>query len=228
MIHVQNRELVVPGQWLAEGDFKVKRGAYMIGNKVFSSVVGLADIERRTIGVIALEGCYEPTPGDDVIGIVADSHLYGWVIDLNSPYQGELSTQDVLGKRANVFTVDLNNYFRVGDLIFAKVREVTALRRVELDVRGAGYGKLKGGKLVEITPVKIPRVLGRRRSMLNMIQSVTGCTIKVGQNGRVVIMTGDERKFLAIAQALRMIEREAHTTGLTDRIKAFLDGMMQR
>jgi exosome complex component RRP4 len=63
--------------------------------------------------------------------------------------------------------------------------------------------------------------------MLSMIQTVTGCTLKVGQNGRVVIMSEEEKKVEAITEALRMIDREAHTSGLTDRVKAFLEGRIK-
>lgn len=185
-------------------------------------MVGLAEVEERGVSVIALEGCYEPKMGDDVVGVVSDSHLYGWTVDINSPYMGDLFAQELLGK-VDVFKVELGAYLRVGDLIFAKIGEVSTLRKVKLLARGPGYGKLKGGRLVEITPVKTPRVIGKRGSMLSMIQTVTGCTLKVGQNGRVVIMSEEEEKVSAITEALRMIEREAHTSGLTDRVKAFLE-----
>jgi exosome complex component RRP4 len=64
--------------------------------------------------------------------------------------------------------------------------------------------------------------------MLRMIQTATGCTLKVGQNGRVVILSEDEEKVSAITEALRMIDREAHTSGLTDRVKAFLEERIKK
>ena len=221
VIHVPNRTLVLPGELLAEGDLKAGRGAYKEDQRIFSSVVGLAEISEKEVSVIALEGCYEPRVGDDVIGVIIDSHMYGWLVDINSPYVGELYAQEVLGKMST--KTELSSYLRIGDLIFAKVKEVTPLKRVKLQTRGAGYGKMKGGRLVEITPVKTPRVIGKRRSMLSMIQSVTGCALKVGQNGRIVIMSEDDEKISAITEALYMIEREAHTSGLTDRVKGFLE-----
>ncbi|MEM2618431.1 MAG: exosome complex RNA-binding protein Rrp4 [Candidatus Hadarchaeales archaeon] len=221
MICVQNRELVVPGQLLAEGELRAGKGAYREGKRIYSSVVGLARVGEKEVGVIALEGCYEPTVGDDVIGVVTDRHPHGWIIDLNSPYEGNLFAWDLLGK-VDVFRVDLSSHLAIGDLLFARVTEVTPMRRVGLEARGPGYGKLRGGWLVEITPVKIPRVIGRHRSMISMIQSVTGCTLRVGQNGRIVIL-GPQEKVAPLVEAIRMIEREAHTGGLTDRVKAFLE-----
>jgi exosome complex component RRP4 len=222
IVHVPNRALVVPGELLAEGDLRAGRGAYKEGQKIFSSVVGLVEIGEKEVSVIALEGCYEPRVGDDVVGVIVDSHMYGWIVDINSPYMGDLYAQDLLSK-VDVTRVELSSYLKRGDLIFAKIGEVTSLRKVKLQARGAGYGKLKGGRLVEITPVKTPRVIGKRQSMLSMIQSVTGCILKVGQNGRIIIMSEDDKKISAITEALYMIEREAHTSGLTDRVKVFLE-----
>jgi exosome complex component RRP4 len=78
------------------------------------------------------------------------------------------------------------------------------------------------GQTIEVTPTKIPRVIGKKGSMITTIKNETGCQIMIGQNGRIAI-TGktpeDER--LAI-MAIRMIEQEAHTTGLTDRVTEML------
>ncbi len=222
MILVKERELVVPGQLLAEGEMKAGKGAYRDGKRIYSCVTGLVEVKKGEIGVIALEGAYEPKVGDDVIGLVVDSHPYGWKVDVRAPTEADLWAQDAIGK-VNVFRVNLSSFLRVGDMIYAKVLEVTGQRKIRLSIRGKGYGKLKEGWLVEITPVKTPRVIGRRRSMLNTIRQVMGCELKVGQNGRIVIQTNDSRKFMLISQALKKIEREAHTTGLTDRIKALLE-----
>jgi len=54
--------------------------------------------------------------------------------------------------------------------------------------------------------------------MVNMIKDETGCQITIGQNGLILIngkTPEDER--IAI-MAIRKIEEEAHTTGLTNRI----------
>jgi len=45
MIHVRHRELVVPGQLVAEGDYRLRDGAYREGKQVYSSVVGLAYLQ---------------------------------------------------------------------------------------------------------------------------------------------------------------------------------------
>jgi exosome complex component RRP4 len=73
-----------------------------------------------------------------------------------------------------------------------------------------------------VTPTKIPRVIGRKGSMISMIKQETGCQIILGLNG-VVLVTGKnlEDEELAIS-AIKKIEEESHTSGLTDRITQLL------
>ena len=108
--------------------------------------------------------------------------------------------------------------FDVGDLIIANVVEYDRTRDPLLTVREPGLGKIVRGQLFEVTPTKIPRIIGRQGSMVGMIKRETGCQMTIGQNGLVLISgrsVEDER--LAV-MALRKIEKESHTSGLTDRV----------
>ena len=58
--------------------------------------------------------------------------------------------------------------------------------------------------------------------MITMLKKETGTDIVPGQNG-VILATGtnpDQER--TAVEAIYMIEREAHTTGLTDRVKAMI------
>ncbi|MEM2734784.1 MAG: KH domain-containing protein, partial [Candidatus Bathyarchaeia archaeon] len=70
--------------------------------------------------------------------------------------------------------------------------------------------------------MKIPRLIGRKGSMITMLKRETGCRIIVGQNGVVLISGRDDRAERAAVEAIYKIEREAHTQGLTDEIKEML------
>ncbi len=72
--------------------------------------------------------------------------------------------------------------------------------------------------MIEVVSTKVPRIIGRKMSMINIIRKETGCTILVGQNGRVWIKGSPDRMALA-EMAVRKVEAEAHTSGLTDNIK---------
>ena len=56
--------------------------------------------------------------------------------------------------------------------------------------------------------------------MIELIKNKTGCQIVVGQNG-VVWLKGTNEGLAA--KTVLMIEREAHTEGLTERITQFLE-----
>jgi exosome complex component RRP4 len=56
--------------------------------------------------------------------------------------------------------------------------------------------------------------------MVDMIRANTGCEVIAGRNGYIWI-TGNGDANLA-ERAIRMIEAQAHTHGLTDRVAQFL------
>jgi exosome complex component RRP4 len=158
-----------------------------------------------------------------VIGIVVDTHYSGWILDLNSPYAGNLFVSDLVRRKVNLAREDIGQYLKVGDVVVAKVKEVDELMRVQLEAAEPGMGKVERGKLVEIAATKIPRVIGRKGSMLNTLQEGSGCRLRVGQNGRVMVWGKDPRMVGAVVEALLMIEREAHISGLTDRVRLMLE-----
>src|SRR5665647_776010 len=71
-------------------------------------------------------------------------------------------------------------------------------------------------------PTMIPRIIGRKGSMISMVKQETNCQIILGLNG-VILVTGKtlEEEELAIF-VIRKIEEESHTSGLTDRITELL------
>lgn len=223
MIHIQNRELVVPGQLIAEGGYFIREGTFREGDRIYASVVGLADLRGQNIRIIALQGRYIPKRGDAVIGVVIDTHRSGWILDLNSPYVGNLFVSDLLRRKVDLLREDISQYLGMGDVVMAKIKDVNELMRVQLEAGEVGMGKVTGGKLVELVPTKIPRVIGKKGSMIATIQNTSGCQIKAGQNGRILIWGDDPRMVNAVVEALLMIEREAHTSGLTDRVRLKLE-----
>ena len=74
------------------------------------------------------------------------------------------------------------------------------------------------GQLVKVTPTKIPRIIGRQGSMVSMIKKETGCQLTIGQNGLVLISGRSPEEERIAVLALRKIENESHTSGLTDKV----------
>jgi len=177
---------------------------------------------------VPLQRPYIPSRGDVVIGVVVDSYHSGWVLDLNSPYTGNLFVSDLLHRKVDLNREDIGKYLGIGDLVAATVKDVDERMRVQLETEGFRKGKVDSGKLIEISPAKVPRVLGRKGSMLKILQESTGCKLIVGQNGRIIVQGEDPHMVNAVVQALLMIEREAHTSGLTDRVRLQLEKLKRR
>ena len=214
----EKRQLVLPGDLLAEGDYITGENTYKEDDKIYATRIGLVDYDNKRIYVVALKSFYIPAVGDTVIGKVTEVGMSSWTVDINAPYLATLRAADVLDRSFKPRKDELPSIFDVNDLIIAKIVSYDRTCDPLLTVREPGLGKISRGQVIEITPTKIPRVIGRKGSMVNMIKDETGCQISIGQNGLILIngkTPEDER--IAI-MAIRKIEEEAHTSGLTDRI----------
>ncbi len=221
-MHVEERELVVPGQLLAEGDYELGEGVFNDDGMIRSSKMGLADKRGNRIRVIPLEGRYFPKEGDRVIGVVVDDYYAGWMLDINAPYQGNLSVSSLLQRKVDLHEKDISEFLEVGDTVEARIQEVDELMDINLEVSEQEKGKITGGRLIEISPSKVPRVIGRKGSMISILQKEGDCSLSVGQNGRIMIWGDKGDRVNKVIEAIFKIEREAHTSGLTDRIREFL------
>ncbi len=223
-IYVNNRDLVTPGDVLAQGDIELLNFPYVVreDDKVVSTVVGLVEIQDDKIGVIPLEGFYYPKEGDLVIGIVDEVGITHWEVNIRAPYKGILTANDFLGRPFNPAQEDLSKYLSPGDVIIAKVESFDRTRDPILTVRGKDLGKVTEGTIVEVDPSRVPRIIGKKRSMLNVLTGETGCDVIVAQNGRILIRCPSEELEAILILAVKKIEREAHTTGLTERIREFI------
>jgi len=117
-----------------------------------------------------------------------------------------------------------------GDLVIGKVVDI-GLKGWTVDINSPymallrasdGLGKIREGRIIKVTPTKIPRVIGKKGSMINLIKRQTGCQIVIGQNGVILVRGRDLEKVNLAVEAIMKIEDEAHTTGLTDRINEML------
>ena len=217
-VFYEKKQLVVPGDLLAEGDYVSGDSTYKKNGKIYANRLGLVDYNGKRVHVVALKAFYVPAPGDLVIGKIVETTPGGWVIDIKAPHLARLRASDVVERSFKPETTDLPSIFDVGDLIITKVIDYDRTRDPILTVREPGLGKIMRGQLIEVTPTKIPRVIGRQGSMVGMIKKETGCQLTIGQNGWILISgRSPEDERLAI-MALRKIEAESHTSGLTDRV----------
>jgi len=217
-IFYERKQLVLPGDLLAEGDYIAGDNTYKEGDKIYATRIGLVDYENREIHIVALKSFYIPSVGDTVIGKVVEVGLSSWTVDINAPYLATLRATDVLDRSFKPRKDELPSIFDVNDLIIAKIVSYDRTCDPLLTVREPTLGKISRGQIMEITPTKIPRVIGRKGSMVNMIKKETGCQITIGQNGLVLISGKTPEDERIAIMAIRKIEEEAHTSGLTDRV----------
>ncbi len=193
-------KIVVPGEVVSD---QPQRMAYTFsdGHKTYATALSLLSDDGH---LVPLEGPYEPLVEDIVVGYVTDIRFTGYNVELGEPFSGFLSSRD---SRAT---------FRLGSMVQARVINVDEVKSIDL----ADARPLEGGWLERISPVKVPRLIGKRNSMINTIAQMTGCQVIVGRNGYVFVSFGGNHA-LAV-EAIRMVEAQAHTTGLTDRVAALL------
>ena len=218
----EKKQLVIPGDLLAEGEYLAGNNSYKEENKIFASRIGLANCINKKVNIIALKAFYFPVVGDMIIGTVKEVGFSGWTVDIKSPYRAMLRASDVLNRSFKPQNDELSQVLTVGDLIVAKVASYDRYHDPQLTVGEPGLGKITKGQIMTITPTKIPRVIGKKGSMITNIKNETGCQIILGKNGRILV-TGKTIKDEELAMAaISKIEEESHIDGLTDRIIQFL------
>lgn len=218
---VNERELVIPGQILAKGlDYLPSSGCFRANDEVKAKLLGLVRLKDRFVSIVPLAGVYIPKPGDGVIGFVKDMQTTLWVIDINSPYDSIMVLAQAVDEYIDLNKTDISMFYDIGDVIYAKVLSVSKSKSVHLTMNDYRARKLIGGRIMKITPSKVPRLIGREGSMIEMIKDKTKTQIIVGQNG--IVWLKGEKEALAV-EAVLTIENESHTVGLTDRISELLE-----
>lgn len=218
----QERTIVTPGETIAEGmDFLPGDGTFRRGEDIVANMLGLLNTKGRLLKITPVAGGYLPEKNDMIIGQVVDIIMSGWRVEINSAYSALLPLRDA---SSNFIPrgADLTQFYTFDDYIACKISNVTSQKLVDLTMRGPGLKKLSGGRIISVSPMKVPRIIGKNGSMVSMLKQASGCQIVVGQNG-LVWVSGEPDKEIVVIQAVAMIEELAHTSGLTDRVKAFLE-----
>jgi exosome complex component RRP4 len=92
-----------------------------------------------------------------------------------------------------------------------------------LTIQEKDLGKISNGEFLKISSTRVPRLIGKRGSMIQTIEQATQTRILIGQNG-ILVVTGKNNEGIALAfKAIRLVEEEAHTSNLTQRVKDLLN-----
>jgi exosome complex component RRP4 len=116
----------------------------------------------------------------------------------------------------------------IGDSAICRVLQVDETKRVQCTMQESELHKIEGGQIVEVSHSKVPRIIGKGGSMIQLIKSYTKVQGFVGQNGRIWI-DGDPADVMVATRAIKLIEDHAQAVGLTESVNAFLkDAYEQR
>lgn len=212
---------MVPGELVAEGRYKMGPNVYREDEKFYSTVVGIFKFSRGVVGVVPLSGPYIPKVGDLVIGSVVNITSSGYVVDIRAPYLAFLHVTEVSTKPVNLQEADLRKFFDVGDMLVAKVLPFDT-GNPSLTCRDKGLGKITKGRVISTSAVKVPRLIGKRHSMLSLLRCETGCEVVIAQNGYIWIVGKTSEDEDLVEEAVNKIVEEAHIRGLTSRVSKML------
>ena len=218
------REFAVPGEKLVESmEYIPGRNCYRDGNAIKAKRIGIVSVSNRVISIIPLNGTYVPRPGDMVIGEVSDIQNNGWIVDIGIAHSAYLPLSGIR-EFIDTTRTQLSSIYGIGDLIYSKISSINSPDSIHLSMDDVRCRKFRGGRVLEINPSKVPRLIGKEGSMIRTIKDKTGCIISVGQNG--IIWIDGENQEVAI-EAIRTVESMPQQDGLTDSISAMLDSKVK-
>ena len=213
------RKLVVPGEVIISGDDLLPGDFTKKDNKdIIAKRYGLANTSGRVVKIIPISGVFEPRRGNTVIGRVDDTNFSGWNIDIGGPYTAFLPLSEC---PRYIDRNNLTEFADIGDILNLKVLGIKK-GGIDLSLKSRGLGKLSGGRMIKINSHKVPRVIGKEGSMINLIKNSTGTEITVGQNGFIWIK-GDLEGENKAEKAIQLVVDEATSGGLTEKVEKFLN-----
>lgn len=216
----KKRRLVVPGEVIVSGeDFLPGEGTRREGKDVLASRFGLAEEAGRMIKVISITGAFVPRRNNVVIGRVTNITLNGWVVDIDSASNGFLPIDE---SPRFINKSEMDQFLAIGDVVAAKIWSINQ-RGIDLTLKAKGLGKLEGGFIFQVNSNRVPRIIGREGSMINLIKEKTGCEITVGQNGWIWIRGSNLDSQIKARRGVEFVAEKFYIDGLTEKVEQWFE-----
>ena len=215
----EERQIAVPGEVIVKGnEYLPSEGSYRDGEEVIAGRFGVVSLYDKQVRVIPISGAYYPRRGNTIIGTIVDITFNGWLIDFGGATNAFLPVSEV-PKYIN--RNELREFLDFGESVIIKVWDVKS-KGIDVSMKMRGFGKIEGGMIISVNSNKVPRIIGKEGSMVNIIKAATGCEITVGQNGKVWIYGSSAEKELATKRIIDFIVENSIVNGLTEKVEDFI------
>ncbi len=215
------RKIIIPGEVIVKGEeYLPGEGTEKKDDQIIAIRFGLAEEINKLVKVIPLSGVYEPRRGNVIIGKVENITFNGWVIDIGAPNNAFLSLMEV---PRYVNKNGLEEVMDIGDMIIAKIWAINK-RGIDLSIKSKNLGRINEGIILKINSNKVPRIIGKEGSMINLIKDETDCNITVGQNGLIWIRGDKIENELLAKRAILFVSKKSFIDGLTEEVKKWFSG----
>lgn len=197
------KKIVIPGELITDQKKKLGDNVFVMDNKIYGSVLGLLNESNDFVSIIPLNGPYVPRENDPVVCVVRNITANGYIIDVNSHsdcfFPKSLVTREL----------------KIGQMLFARVKGVDGIEVSELD----NINILPEGFICEVSSVKIPRIIGKNDSMLNILKKYTSSNILVGRNGWIWYVSKNGN---LLENAISLIVNNSQKSNLTNSVEEYL------
>ncbi|MEM1508707.1 MAG: exosome complex RNA-binding protein Rrp4 [Thermofilaceae archaeon] len=218
-IHISDGQIIIPGELIAEGSYEISGPHFSRGKKFYSKVLSVTVIEKpKKIRLIPIKRCYIPSEGDLIIGKVIDVGPTYWLVDINSPYTAILQVSEIF-PRPTSHQKDLSSIFRVGDLLAAKVLLFDFTHDPLLTMKESRLGRVEKGLLVEVSPARVSRVIGKRGQVVNYLKEAFNVEITVGRNGRIIVIGEEADLEASAAYVIKRLCEEHYVADPLEEVK---------
>lgn len=197
------KRIVTPGELITDKNKKVGGNVFIKDNCIYSSVLGILNESEDYVSIVPLNGPYVPEVNDAIVCIVKNVTSNGYVIDINAH-------NDCFFPKS-LITKEL----RIGQMLFARVKGVDGSDITDLD----NINILPVGNIIEAPSVKVPRIIGKNDSMLNVLKKYTLSNILVGRNGWIWSVS---KNINLLEKAINMIILNSQKSNLTNTIEEYL------
>lgn len=194
-----------------------------------STHLGVAQITNKKVDIIPYKNVYTPKVGDYIIGFVVGYAPNGWILEIGSYVKGFLPANEVIKEgKFDPKTVELEKYLRIGDLVGTIVQDINKFSNILLTTRNIKeginpkhLGKLSNYFIIKVHTTKLPRIIGRKGSMIKIIKKKIDGDLIIAQNG-VILYRGSYENYKLLRSILQVIIQYTYAAGLTGRIAEML------